>query len=216
MKKQLITTADGSHSLFVPELNENYHSKHGAIAEAMHVFIKNGLQSHPKQKLNILEIGFGTALNTLLTLESVRSKKVHYTTLEPFPIEREIYGKLNFQDFVKSDQSTFHRLHECDWEKDIKLKEFFTFCKKKIKLKEFTTKKKIDIIYFDAFAPEKQIEMWEKSVFEQCYNLLNKNGFLVSYCAKGVVKRTIKSVGFEIENLKGPPGKREMIRANKK
>lgn len=216
MKKQLITTADGSHSLFVPELNENYHSKHGAIAEAMHVFIKNGLQSHPKQKLNILEIGFGTALNSLLTLESVRSKKVHYTTLEPFPIEREIYGKLNFHDFVKSDQSTFHRLHECDWEKDISLKEFFTLCKKKIKLKEFTTKKKFDIIYFDAFAPEKQIEMWEKSVFEQCYNLLNKNGFLVSYCAKGVVKRTIKSVGFEIENLKGPPGKREMIRANKK
>ncbi len=216
MKKKIIKTADGSHSLFVPVLNENYHSKHGAIAEAMHVFIKNGLQSHPKKKLNILEIGFGTGLNTLLTLEGSASKKVHYTTLEPFPIEREIYSKLNFQDFIKSDQSIFHRLHECDWGNDIKLKQHFTLCKKKIKLQEFTTEKKFDIIYFDAFAPEKQNEIWEKSVFEQCYNLLNKNGFLVSYCAKGIVKRTIKSVGFEVETLKGPPGKREMIRANKK
>ena len=216
MKKTLITTADGSHSLFVPELNENYHSTHGAIKEAMHVFIRNGLQAHIKQKLNILEIGFGTGLNALLTFENTEGKQLNYITLEPLPICEEIYKKLNFYKFMKSNQSIFNKLHECEWNKDIKLNNYFTLHKKNVRVKQFSTKKKFDIIYFDAFAPEKQQEMWEKLVFQKCYNLLNQNGSLVTYCAKGVVKRTIKSVGFELETLTGPPGKREMIRANKR
>ena len=134
LKKQLIITKDGSHSLFVPGLNETYHSKYGAITEAMHVFIRNGLHFNPKQNLNILEIGFGTGLNTLLTLENLQNKKVHYTTLEPFPIAEEIYNKLNFHTFTKSDEEIFLNLHNCEWEKEIKLSTNFSFLKTNNKL----------------------------------------------------------------------------------
>jgi tRNA U34 5-methylaminomethyl-2-thiouridine-forming methyltransferase MnmC len=216
LKKQLIITKDGSHSLFVPGLNETYHSKNGAFTEAMHVFIRNGLHFNPKQNLNILEIGFGTGLNTLLTLENLGNKKLHYTTLEPFPIAEEIYNKLNFHTFTKSDEEFFLNLHNCEWEREIKLSENFTLFKSKQSFQNFVSDRKYDIIYFDAFAPEKQTEMWTKTVFEKMYFLLKENGFLVTYCAKGVVKRTLKSVGLEVETLEGPPGKREMIRANKK
>ena len=215
MKKQLIITKDGSHSLFIPRLNETYHSKNGAITEAMHVFIRNGLHFHSKRNLNILEIGFGTGLNALLTLENLGNKKVHYTTLEPFPIVEETYNKLNFHAFTKSDEESFLQLHNCEWEKEIQLSTNFTFFKTNNKLQNFNSGK-FDIIYFDAFAPEKQPEVWTKTVFEKMYCLLKENGFLVTYCAKGIVKRMLKSVEFEVESLVGPPGKREMVRANKK
>jgi len=215
MKKELITTKDGSHSLFVPNLNETYHSKHGAIIESMHVFIKNGLQSHSKNNLNILEIGFGTGLNTLLTLENSSEKTIHYTTLEPYPISEEIYTKLNFCNLTKSDTITFLKLHTTDWEKEISFNHNFKLHKIKNNLQNFSANKKFDIIYFDAFAPEKQKEMWTSKIFAKCFHLLNINGFLVTYCAKGIVKRTMKSVGFDIESLEGSPGKREMIRGKK-
>lgn len=216
MKKQLIITADGSHSLFIPKLKETCHSKHGAIAEAQHVFIKNGLKFHPKQNLKILEIGFCTGLNTILTLENIGSKKIFFTTLEPYPISEDIYNKLNFHTFIKSDQSTFLKLHKCEWEKNIPLNNCFTLHKKKVKLQDFVTEEKFDVIYFDAFAPNKQEEMWTKSVFKKCFELLNNHGFLVTYCSKGIVKRTLKDIGFEVATLTGPPKKREMIRAKKK
>ncbi|MBT3418235.1 MAG: tRNA (5-methylaminomethyl-2-thiouridine)(34)-methyltransferase MnmD [Flavobacteriales bacterium] len=216
MKKELIITKDGSHSLFVPELNENYHSVHGAIEEALHVFIKNGIHSHPKQNINILEIGFGTGLNTLLTLENKKEVTVNYTALEPYPVSEKIYSKLNFFTMRNLDGETFLKLHTSDWEKEIEISGGFTFFKSEKRLQNFTTKKKFDIIYFDAFSPETQAEMWTEEVFKKCFNLLNKDGFLVTYCAKGVVKRTLKSIGYEVETLDGPTGKREMTRANKK
>ena len=215
MKKELIITKDGSHSIFVPDLNETYHSKHGAITESMHIFIRNGLQYHSKNNLNILEVGFGTGLNTLLTLENLNNKNVHYTTLESHPITEVIYSNLNYYSFTKADKNTFLRIHTSDWEKEIKLSESFTLFKSKQSLQDFISKKKYDIIYFDAFAPEKQQNMWGEDIFERCFHLLNKNGFLVTYCAKGIVRRTLKSAGFEVENLAGPPGKREITRANK-
>lgn len=215
MKKEIIITKDGAHSLYIPKINETYHSVHGAISEAMHVFIKNGLNHHGQKNINILEIGFGTGLNSLLTIQQNNKEYIHYTTLEPFPISEEIYSKLNFYNLINYNKDSFIYLHTSDWKVDIKISKNFTLYKLKSTLQEFNSKKKFDIIYFDAFAPEKQPEMWTKKVFEKCYKILDTEGFLVTYCAKGVVKRTLKSVGFEIENLKGPPGKREMIRANK-
>ena len=215
MKKELIITKDGSHSLFVPDLNETYHSVHGSISEAIHVFINSGLLSHPKKNINILEIGFGTGLNTLLTLENIKNRKIHYTSLEPYPISSEIYNKLNFHTVTNSNSETFLKLHRSDWEEKVFISENFTLYKTQKKIQNFISKKKFDIIYFDAFSPEKQTEMWTTEVFEKCFDLLNKDGFLVTYCAKGIFRRTLKSVGFEVISLDGPPGKRQMTRANK-
>ncbi len=215
MKKELIITKDGSHSLFVPDLNETYHSVHGSISEAIHVFINSGLLSHPKKKINILEIGFGTGLNTLLTLENIKNRKIHYTSLEPYPISSEIYNKLNFHTVTNSNSETFLKLHTSDWEEKVFISENFTLYKTQKKIQNFISEKKFDIIYFDAFSPEKQTEMWTTEVFEKCFDLLNKDGFLVTYCAKGIFRRTLKSVGFEVISLDGPPGKRQMTRANK-
>ncbi len=215
MKKELIITKDGSHSLFVPDLNETYHSVHGSISEAIHVFINSGLLSHPKKNINILEIGFGTGLNTLLTLENIKNRKIHYTSLEPYPISSEIYNKLNFHTVTNSNSETFLKLHRSDWEEKVFISENFTLYKTQKKIQKFISKKKFDIIYFDAFSPEKQTEMWTTVVFEKCFDLLNKDGFLITYCAKGIFRRTLKSVGFEVISLDGPPGKRQMTRANK-
>lgn len=215
MKKEIILTKDGSHSLYVPQLKEIYHSVHGSLAEAFHVFIKNGLNYNTKTKVNILEVGFGTGLNTLLTLLHSDEKKIHYTGLEPSPISEEIFSKLNFSELVETDKETFLNLHSSEWEKDIKISDNFTLHKSKNKLQEFESKNKFDVIYFDAFAPEKQEEMWTEDVFRKCYNLLNKYGYLVTYCSKGVVKRTLRLTGFSVESLEGPPRKREMIKANK-
>ncbi|MBT7726570.1 MAG: tRNA (5-methylaminomethyl-2-thiouridine)(34)-methyltransferase MnmD [Flavobacteriales bacterium] len=215
MKKELIITKDGSHSLFVPDLNETYHSVHGSISEATHVFINSGLLSHRKKNINILEMGFGTGLNTLLTLKNIKHRKIHYTSLEPYPISSEIYNKLNFHTLINSDSDTFLELHTSNWEEEVFISENFTLYKTQKKIQNFISKKKFDIIYFDAFSPEKQTEMWTTEVFEKCFDLLNKDGFLVTYCAKGIFRRTLKSVGFEVISLDGPPGKRQMTRANK-
>lgn len=215
MKKELIITKDGSHSLFVPDLNETYHSVHGSISEAIHVFINSGLLSHRKKNINILEMGFGTGLNTLLTLKNIKHRKIHYTSLEPYPISSEIYNKLNFHTLINSDSDTFLELHTSNWEEEVFISENFTLYKTQKKIQNFISKKNFDIIYFDAFSPEKQTEMWTTEVFEKCFDLLNKDGFLVTYCAKGIFRRTLKSVGFEVISLDGPPGKRQMTRANK-
>ncbi len=216
MKKELIITKDSSHSLFVPTLNETYHSKNGAITESMHIFIKNGIQYHLKNNLAILEVGFGTGLNTVLTLENSNNKTVNYTTLEPHPITKSIYSNLNYYSFTKSDKNTFLKIHTSNWEEEIELSKNFTLFKSKKKIQDFISKKKYDIIYFDAFAPDKQPNMWEQNIFKECFYLLNKNGFLITYCAKGIVKKNLKSAGFQVEKLAGPPGKREITRANKR
>ena len=214
MKKELILTNDGSHSLFVKKLNETYHSIHGSIAEANHVFIRNGLQFHRKLNINILEIGFGTGLNALLTLLNINHKRVNYQA-EPFPISEKIYNKLNFHE-LKSLIKKLLKLHNSDWEENVPFKENFNLNKLRKKIQYFNSSEKFDIIYFDAFAPEKQSEMWSKEILSKCYHFLKPKGFLVTYCAKGIVKRTLKEVGFLVESLDGPPGKREMIRAIKK
>ena len=146
MKKELIITKDSSHSLFVPTLNETYHSKNGAITESMHIFIKNGIQYHLKNNLAILEVGFGTGLNTVLTLENSKNKTVNYTTLEPHPITKSIYSNLNYYSFTKSDKNTFLKIHTSNWEEEIELSKNFTLFKSKKKYKILYLKKNM-ILY---------------------------------------------------------------------
>ncbi len=217
MGNNLVITNDGSHSIFNPEINETYHSKHGAIVEAEHVFIKNGLLAENKKQFNILEVGFGTGLNALLTAQKARQKKisVNYHGIELYPVETANYIQLNFCELIGADNSELLKLHECNWETGNKIHDFFKLTKNKIALEDYTSNAKFDIIYFDAFSPEKQPQLWIAEIFKNMHNLLKEDGFLVTYCAKGVVKRTMKEVGFEIVVLDGPPGKRQMTRANK-
>ena len=217
MENKIVITNDGSHSIFNPEVNETYHSKHGAIVEAEHVFIKNGLLAENKIQYNMLEVGFGTGLNALLTAQKAQQKKnmINYHAIELYPVPKESYSQLNFTELIGEEKSKLLILHECKWEKEQVINNFFKLTKNEISLDKYTSKIKFDIIYFDAFSPEKQPELWTIEIFKKMYDLLNEDGFLVTYCAKGSVKRTMKAVGFEIIVLDGPPGKRQMTRANK-
>jgi tRNA U34 5-methylaminomethyl-2-thiouridine-forming methyltransferase MnmC len=217
MTNKLVITNDGSHSIYNPEVNETYHSKHGAIVEAEYVFIKNGLLAENKKQFNILEVGFGTGLNALLTAQKAQQKKIdiNYHGIELYPVPKESYIQLNFTELIGEEKSKLLNLHECNWEEEHVINKFFKLTKNEIALENYTSKTKFDIIYFDAFSPEKQPELWTAEVFQNMYDLLKEDGFLVTYCAKGVVKRTMKTVGFEIIVLDGPPGKRQMTRANK-
>ena len=217
MNNKIVITNDGSHSIFNAEVNETYHSKHGAIVEAEYVFIKNGLLAEKKKQFNILEVGFGTGLNALLTAQKAQQKRivVNYHGIELYPVPKESYIQLNFTKLIGEEKSKLLQLHECKWEKEHIINNFFKLTKNEIALENYTNKTKFDIIYFDAFSPEKQAELWTAEIFQNMYDLLKEDGFLVTYCAKGVVKRTMKAVGFEIVVLDGPPGKRQMTRANK-
>ncbi len=227
MQPTLITTADGSHSFYVKDLDEHYHSIHGAIQEAQHVFIKAGIQhlvSQNYSSLSILEIGFGTGLNTLLSyLEAEKlNVKLNYTSLEAFPLEHELIQQLNYVALIasmasddKKIQQSFDAIHACEWEKESQLSAHFTLHKIKNTLQDSQFKKSFDLIYFDAFGPRVQPEMWTEEIFSKIYAATNPQGCLVTYCAKGEVKRTLKKVGFTVETLPGPPRKREMVRATK-
>ncbi|MEW6468550.1 MAG: tRNA (5-methylaminomethyl-2-thiouridine)(34)-methyltransferase MnmD [Bacteroidota bacterium] len=219
MKREIVLTADGSHTLHHAELNEHYHSIHGAVQESKHVFIGAGL-SYCLGRMDaapaILEIGFGTGLNALLTLQEAEKLKrpVAYDSLEAYPLESEVTGKLNYGQLL-SDQGTFCRLHECPWNQPLAITPFFTLTKINSAVQEFIPSLAYDLVYFDAFAPSRQPEMWTAAVFEKLFGSMKKGAVLVTYCAQGNVKRTLRSAGFELQALKGPPGKREMTRATK-
>ena len=224
MNRELITTADGSHSLYVKDLDEHYHSIHGAIQEAVHVFIKTGLQFLVEKgeiEIHILEIGFGTGLNALLTLIEADKLniKVNYTSLEAFPLEQELIQQLNYVELIavienqhKDIQKSFTAIHACNWENENKLSNHFTLTKIKNTLQDIQFNKSFDLIYFDAFGPRVQPEMWTEELFSKIFAITNQNGCLVTYCAQGQVKRTLKKVGYLVETLPGPPRKREMVR----
>jgi len=219
--KKLIITEDGSHTLFVPSLNEHYHSTYGAVNESMHVFITNGfrniIQNH--EKINILEVGFGTGLNALLTLSEATKNKiqVHYSAYELYPLPYEIYSQLNYAEFLKNNSlSDFIKLHKAAPSIDVQISEHFTLHKIIENISELKTEKeKYHLVYFDAFAPDIQPELWTKNIFDQIINAMFSGGILTTYCAKGSVKRVLKEVGFVITNPPGPKGKREMTVAVK-
>ena len=218
MIRKLIKTKDGSNSFYIEELNETYHSIFGAITESKHVFINNGLLQCKNKNINILEVGFGTGLNALLTAFEAEKNKLNifYQTLEAYPLDKTEYSQLNYSDILNNSNNIFKNLHECRWEESNIINQNFKFKKNKIKIQEFKSNKKFDIIYFDAFAPEKQSDIWKENIFVLLNNLLKIKGFLVTYCAKGSIKRLLKKVGFEVKTIKGPPGKREMIMAIQK
>jgi|AGTN01.1.fsa_nt_gi Uncharacterized conserved protein len=221
MKTILETTGDGSHTLFVPELDEHYHSTHGAIRESMHVYIDAGLHRCFKPEINVLEIGFGTGLNSFLTLlETQKSNiKVNYTTLERYPISVSDAEKLNYSEIINPLQKeAFLLLHTAEWETWIQMTPFFLLKKQKIDacdLSSFQPEEAFDLIYYDAFAPEKQPGMWSQEIFNALFSFSNSGAILTTYCAKGTVRRVLQQAGFSVERLPGPPGKREILRAVK-
>lgn len=217
---EIIFTKDGSQTLRNVELNETYHSIHGAVQESLHVFIRHGLefvQKKSPQKISILEIGFGTGLNAWLTARHIQDAKVQveYVTLESFPLEESVWTKLNYAE-EDTDKALFTRLHLADWNNHTQINNNFALHKKHVSIQEADLPlSEFDIIYFDAFAPEKQPEMWSHDVLKKVVSTMKPVGIFVTYCAKGQVKRDLKGLGLTVEALPGPPGKREMIRAHK-
>jgi len=216
---KLEQTADGSYTLYVPELDEHYHSVKGALTESQHIFIDMGLKHSPVHCPHILEIGLGTGLNCFLTFLHAEEEKrpVHYTGIERYPLDAETISKLDYPAIIgKGHESDYLAIHQAPWEKDTLLSSWFTLHKIEGDFTRHDFGKGYDIIYFDAFAPEKQPEMWEQPLFDKLYDALNEGGILTTYCAKGVVRRMLQAAGFKVERLPGPPGgKREILRATK-
>ena len=216
---KLEQTADGSYTLYVPELDEHYHSVKGALTESQHIFINMGLKHSSVTSPHILEIGLGTGLNCVLTLIKAKENQlhVHYTGIERYPLNEEIIRKLNYPSIIgKECENDYFAIHQAPWEEDVCLSPWFTLHKMEGDFTHYSFEQKYDIIYFDAFAPEKQPEMWEQSLFDNLYQVLNEGGILTTYCAKGVVRRMLQTAGFKVERLPGPPGgKREILRATK-
>ncbi|MEO1030603.1 MAG: tRNA (5-methylaminomethyl-2-thiouridine)(34)-methyltransferase MnmD [Bacteroidota bacterium] len=260
MKRKIITTSDGSKTIQIEDWNEQYHSIHGAIQEANHVFIKHGLFSHPElvsgshqeehntehrslsevevsrnpvevsseqsqskvdesHPINILEIGFGTGLNAFLTLIQAEQLKrhIHYVGVEAYPVEAAEIEQLNYVELISQPhQDEFEQLHGVSWEAKHNITPFFQLEKQQKFFKEIETKNTFDIIYFDAFGARVQPELWTEAIFAVMFKALKENGILVTYSAKGSVRRAMETVGFTVERLPGPPGKREMLRAQRK
>lgn len=218
---RIFETQDGSHSIFSEKYGVSYHSKYGAIQESQHVFIEAGLYevALSKKHIRVLEIGMGTGLNTFMTyLESnQRNFSIYYETVEAFPITAEEAKQLNYAQLLnaKEEETIFQRIHQEDWGKTIQLSPKFTLKKVLDHFEHLNYQKQFDLIYFDAFAPTAQPELWDKKILNIMFEALVSGGVWVSYCAKGSVKRQLKALGFRIEAIAGPPGKREMTRAIK-
>jgi tRNA U34 5-methylaminomethyl-2-thiouridine-forming methyltransferase MnmC len=238
----LIETSDGSHSLFVPALNETYHSRHGAIQESQWVFIKQGLEyaclnkgprMHemefgnaqvtsregrvPEQKhVRIHEVGFGTGLNALLAMQWAEENQVHvhFTTLETNVLSPELAAQLNYASAEK-ERSDFLKTHTCKWNEDVTITSYFTLHKAQRRVQDEQAENQYDVVFYDAFGPPTQPEMWTLAIFQRMYAALKSGGIFVTYCAKGQVRRDLQAAGFSVERLPGPPGKREMLRATK-
>lgn len=215
--QKIVITEDGSHSLFVESINENYHSIHGATQESTHVFIKNGLTNLPLKEINILELGFGTGLNAALTLAYAtdNSIKVNYTSIEKFPLKPELYQALNYAEKCGITEDKYLKLHTSNWGEFQEITPLFRLKKVEGEIQKWMQPASYDMIYFDAFSPDNQPELWSQTVFDNMYKSAKEGAILTTYCAKGVVRRTMQAAGFNVERLPGPPGKREMLRAKK-
>ena len=219
MKRKIILTQDGSSTLEIEAWGEHYHSVRGAIQEAYHVFIQNGLSLFPKREVNILEIGLGTGLNACITFLEHKhlGQIIHYEGIEAYPLTLEEVAQLNYtsQLGVTDQESTFQLIHQSPWEETIKISESFSLKKRKAFFEDITDIERFDLIYFDAFGARVQPELWTSFIFDKMYKSLIKNGILVTYASKGSARRAMLEVGFSVEKLPGAMGKREMLRALK-
>ena len=220
MKREIIITADGSHTVAIPDLHVMYHSRHGAIQESVHVFIEAGLRyvinQSSIQSVKIFEMGFGTGLNAFLSaIEAEKQqRKIQYTAVEQYPISPEEVAGLNYPETLQH-HNLFTALHQSPWNENVNISDSFTLRKEKTSLFNFSTNQLFNLIYYDAFAPPAQPELWTVEVFQKLFALLAPGGVLVTYCSKGDVRRAMIAAGFTVTKLPGPKGKREMLRAEK-
>lgn len=217
---QIQKTGDGSNTIFLPELNETYHSHHGAYREAMHVFIQEGIEHQKKSSLSIFELGFGTGLNALLTWHHAieNNLTIRYHSVEAYPISTQMVQEINYPAYLPFPKALdyYRDLHDAEWNSPFELSPSFEFEKTHDKMEDMTlSTEAYDIIFFDAFAPNKQAELWSTIILQKMYDALKPSGVLVTYCSQGQFKRNLKAVGFDVENPAGPPGKREMTRGIK-
>lgn len=218
MKRELQQTADGSHTLFIPEMDEHYHSVNGAVQESRHVFIEAGLHHHMGKELVVFEIGFGTGLNAFLTLLDAEKngRVVNYYSIELYPLDPGLVQALNYGEVVCPEKKElFRALHAAAWNQEVAITERFTLHKIQGDSNTCDLPEGIGLVYFDAFAPDKQPEMWNQEIFDRLYEHMAEGGILTTYCAKGVVRRMMQKAGYSVERIPGPPGKREMLRAMK-
>ncbi|WP_162127849.1 tRNA (5-methylaminomethyl-2-thiouridine)(34)-methyltransferase MnmD [Flavobacterium phycosphaerae] len=218
MKREIITTDDGSTTIHLPEWNESYHSKHGAIQEAYHVFIKNGFSLFGGRPISILEIGFGTGLNCFITYLEAKKKNqtIDYVGVEAYPIPMEEALQMNYAHTIEADESAvFEQIHQHHWEEKNTISQDFTLTKRKQFFQDINDENAFDLIYFDAFGFRVQPELWSEAIFAQMFRALKSNGVLVTYACRTSIKNAMLSAGFSVEKLPGAPGKREMLRATK-
>ncbi|MGL5937110.1 MAG: tRNA (5-methylaminomethyl-2-thiouridine)(34)-methyltransferase MnmD [Phocaeicola sp.] len=212
-------TADGSYTLYLPDMDEHYHSVKGALTESQHIFIDMGVKASLSAQPKVLEIGLGTGLNAVLTYIYAEEKRcaIDYTGIERFPLSEEIISQLNYPSIIgEEQQSKLDAIHKARWNETESLSTYFKLHKVEADFTNYQFEKGYDVIYFDAFAPEKQPEMWKQELFDHLYEILNEGGILTTYCAKGVIRRMLQSAGFIVERLPGPPGgKREILRGRK-
>lgn len=217
-KQQLVITGDGSHTLTAVGMDEHYHSTHGAVRESEHVFIDYGLDAIELDSINILEVGFGTGLNALLTLMNSVGKRVNYETIEAFPVSTELVEKLNYKDRLNLNDDVvrmFEAMHKCEWDQPIDISSDFQFRKHHCRLEDMQFKGLYDLVYYDAFGPRSQPEMWSVERLSPVVDAISPGGILVTYCAQGAFKRNLRQLGLMVEELPGPPGKRQMTRGRK-
>ena len=223
MKREIKTTSDGSKTLYISELNENYHSHHGALQEARHVFIDNGLKTVQNYEINILELGFGTGLNVLVTIDEFlktdKNHVIHYSTIEKYPVDECEVTELSYDSFFDEPniKEYYRKLHECEWNKTTELFPNFFFTKYHrdfFDLKEIELPK-INLVYYDCFGARVQPDLWEKPLFKMVADKMEMGGLLTTYSSKGSVRRILEELNFKVEKKNGPPGKREMINAIK-
>lgn len=221
MIRKLIPTADGSQTLFLPEMDEHYHSVNGAITESKYVYVEKGFQYNINPEPKVFEVGFGTGLNALLTaIHAEESKRITtYFSIEKFPLDESLLQQLNYGQLISPDaQKLFEKIHQCKWNEMAEISPFFNLEKIKadILVSSLTNIEKWDVIYFDAFGPDKQPEMWTPEIFQKIFEQSLPGCIFVTYSAKGEVRRQLARVGFEMERLPGPPGKKQMLRGIKR